>query len=52
MSDRNCACVSMDARDCYQRRYESERPYDLDSEEWDTSEVCECICHDDDDYEY
>ena len=40
---RTCACVSLDAVDCYERRYS-----DYVNED---NEECECPCHDPDQFE-
>jgi len=38
----NCACVSDNAHDCIERRYNTDI-----AEEDDGNEYCQCPCHDD-----
>lgn len=39
---RTCACVSFDAQRCYEIRY------NVDSEDNDSRDICECSCHEED----
>jgi hypothetical protein len=40
MEERTCACVSFDAQRCYEIRY------NVDSEDNEYGDICECACHD------
>lgn len=45
--ERQCACVSADARECIRIRYRNVESCELDDtyEGWDDEE-CQCCCHD------
>lgn len=40
---KTCACISWDAQLCYEIRY------NVESEDNDERDVCECACHDQED---
>lgn len=59
MSKTNCACPNLDAMECVRRRHIGSSCDDFqrsrlaeEADCFDSSDACECICHDhEDDYE-
>lgn len=45
-----CACPSDDARGCHVERYAHHHPLD-DEDDSDCDDVCECCCHEPDDFD-